>query len=112
MGIVTAPKRIRIRTERLRSLGALQDGVPDIGEIVPDRFDIRCYAICNLPPRWAPWDTVKLIGDPSFDTLRMPCPVATMLTITYPDEQAASSEERRVGKVCVSKCRSWSSPYH
>ena len=91
MEIVTDPNRILIRTERFRALGALQDGVPDIGEIVPDRFDIRCYAIRNLPPRWAPWDTVKLIGDPYFDKLRMPCPVATMLTITYPDEQAATS---------------------
>src|SRR3546814_824174 len=91
MEIVTDPNRILIRTERFRALGALQDGVPDIGEIVPDRFDISCYAIRNLPPRWAPWDTVKLIGDPYFDKLRMPCPVATMLTITYPDEQAATS---------------------
>src|SRR3546814_9197381 len=91
MEIVTDPSRILIRTERFRALGSLQDGVPDIGEIVPDRFDIRCYAIRNLPPRWAPWDTVKLIGDPYFDKLRMPCPVATMLTITYPDEQAATS---------------------
>src|SRR3546814_6057249 len=55
MEIVTDPNRILIRTERFRALGALQDGVPDIGEIVPDRFDIRCSAIRNLPPRWSPW---------------------------------------------------------
>src|SRR3546814_2020412 len=48
MEIVTDPNRILIRTERFRALGALQAGVPDIGEIVPDRFDIRCYAIRNL----------------------------------------------------------------
>src|SRR3546814_14914298 len=49
------------------------------------------YTTLFRSPRCAPWDTVKLIGDPYFDKLRMPCPVATMLTITYPDEQAATS---------------------
>ena len=92
MEIVTDPNRILVRTERFRALGALQDGTPEIGEVVPDRFDFRCYAIRNLPPRWAPWDTVRLIGDPYIDKLRMPCPIATLLTINYPDEQAATAK--------------------
>src|SRR3546814_1366169 len=42
MEIVTDPNRILVRTERFRALGALQDGTPEIGEVVPDRFDFRC----------------------------------------------------------------------
>jgi conjugal transfer ATP-binding protein TraC len=57
--IVVEPERILLRTERFRAVGDLADGTPDIGEIVPDRFDIRCYAVRNLPPRWAPWDTAQ-----------------------------------------------------
>ena len=91
MEIVVAPERILLRTERFRAIGSLEDGRPDIGDVVPDRFDVRCYAIRNLPPRWAPWDTARLIGDPYVDKLRMPCPVATVLAIEYPDEQAATS---------------------
>src|SRR3546814_12229438 len=128
MEIVTDPNRILVRTERFRALGALQDGTPEIGEVVPDRFDFRCYAIRNLPPRWAPWDPVRLIGDPYIDKLRTPCQIATLPTFYYPDEQPAtakagvqfmrstnlsnsSSEERRVRKAGVSKCKTRRSPY-
>jgi len=90
--IVVEPERILLRTERFRAVGDLADGTPDIGEIVPDRFDIRCYAVRNLPPRWTPWDTARLIGDPYIDKLRFPCPVATVLALEYPDEQASASK--------------------
>jgi conjugal transfer ATP-binding protein TraC len=83
--------RIHFRTERFRATGVFIDGAPEIGEIHPDRFDVRSYAVRNLPPRWAPWDTARLIGDPFTDKLRMPCPVATVLCIEYPDEQSAST---------------------
>ena len=92
MEIVVEPERILLRTERFRAVGNLDDGTPNIGEIVPDRFDVRCYAIRNLPARWTPWDSARLIGDPMEDKLRMPCPVATVLAIEYPDEQAATSK--------------------
>src|SRR3546814_14727845 len=45
MEIVTDPNRILVRTVRFRALGALQDGTPEIGEVVPDRFAFPCYAI-------------------------------------------------------------------
>src|SRR3546814_16113792 len=35
-----------------------------------------------------------------------------LLAATAPEPDAASSEERRVGKECVSTCRSRWSPYH
>src|SRR3546814_3319577 len=46
------------------------------------------------PPRSERTDTLfpyTTLFRSYFDKLRMPCPVATMLTITYPDEQAATS---------------------
>lgn len=91
MEIRIEPTRIVLRTERFRAMGNLTDGTPDIGEIRPDHFDIRSYAVRNLPPRWTAWDTAKLIGDPFYDKLRMPCPVATVLALEYPDEQAATA---------------------
>ena len=86
------PTRIVLRTERFRALGNLADGTPDIGEVRPDHFDIRSYAVRNLPRRWGPWETAKLIGDPFIDKLRMPCPVATVLTLQYPDEQTETTK--------------------
>ena len=86
------PDRLLLRTERFRATGAVNDAVPEIGEIYPDQFDVRSYAIRQLPPRWAPWDTVRLIGDLYSDKLRMPCPVATVMCIQYPDEQKASTK--------------------
>jgi conjugal transfer ATP-binding protein TraC len=91
MEIRIEPTRIVLRTERFRALGQNTDGTPDIGEVRPDHFDVRSYAVRNLPPRWTAWDTAKLIGDPFIDKLRMPCPVATVLALEYPDEQAATA---------------------
>jgi conjugal transfer ATP-binding protein TraC len=91
MELEVEPGRLIFRTERFRATGKQSGGTPEIGEIFPDRFDVRSYAVRGLPPRWAPWDTAKLIGDPFTDKLRMPCPVATVLAIEYPDEQAASA---------------------
>lgn len=91
MEIRIDPTRILLRTERFRAMGNNPDGTPDIGEVRPDHFDVRSYAVRNLPPRWTPWDTAKLIGDPFIDKLRMPCPVATVLALEYPDEQAATA---------------------
>lgn len=91
MEIRIEPTRVVLRTERFRALGQNTDGTPDIGEVRPDHFDIRSYAVRNLPPRWTAWDTAKLIGDPFIDKLRMPCPVATVLALEYPDEQAATA---------------------
>lgn len=93
MEIVTDPNRILIRTERFRALGALQDGnAGNRGDVVPDRFDIRCYAICNLPPRWAPWETRQARSATPIST-SSGCPVRwrRCSPITYPDEQAATS---------------------
>ncbi|RIA46276.1 conjugal transfer ATP-binding protein TraC [Hephaestia caeni] len=86
------PDRLLLRTERFRPTGADVDGAPEIGEIYPDTFDLRSFSVRNLPSRWAPWDVARLIGDLFTDKLRMPCPVATVLCLQYPDEQASASK--------------------
>ncbi len=86
------PDRLELRTERLRATGVDKDGVPQIGEMYPDTFEVRSYAVRNLPPRWAPWDCARLIGDLFTDKLRLPCPVATTLCLIYPDATAAQNK--------------------
>ncbi|KAK0349121.1 hypothetical protein LTR94_034443, partial [Friedmanniomyces endolithicus] len=55
--------RMLLRTERFRPTGKTIDEAPEIGEILPDVFDVRSFSVRNLPARWAPWDVARLIGD-------------------------------------------------
>jgi conjugal transfer ATP-binding protein TraC len=89
--IVVEEHRLRLRTERFRPTGRSEDGAPEIGDVFPDRFDIRHFGVRNMPQRWAPWDTARLIGDLFTDKLRFPCPAATCLCLVYPDQEAASA---------------------
>jgi len=86
------PDRMLLRTERFRPTGNMVDDAPEIGEILPDVFDVRSFSVRNLPTRWAPWDVARLIGDMFTDKLRMPCPVATNLCIEFPDPQALTNK--------------------
>src|SRR3546814_9777750 len=81
-----------LRTERFRPTGATVDEAPEIGEILPDVFDVRSFSVRNLPSRWAPWDVARLIGDMFTDKLRMPCPVATNLCVEFTDPLASSNK--------------------
>jgi conjugal transfer ATP-binding protein TraC len=92
MELIHLPHAILIKTERLRATGVDQDGVPEIGEMYPDTFELRCYSPRNLPPRWAPWDNMRLIGDLFTDKLRLPCPVATSLSLVFPDETSSANK--------------------
>ncbi len=83
--------RLILRTERFRETGRSRDGVPQVGECYPDRFDVRHYGVRSTPERWAPWECARLIGDMFTDKLRFPCPAATMLCLHYPDQEAASA---------------------
>lgn len=87
--LVVEESRMLLRTERFRATGG--EG-PEIGEIYPDRFDVRHFGVRNMPSRWAPWETARLIGDLFTDKLRFPCPAATMLCLVYPDQEAATSK--------------------
>ena len=89
--IVVEESRLRLRTERFRPTGRTDEGAPEIGEIYPDCFDVRHFGVRNMPGRWAPWDTARLIGDLFTDKLRFPCPAATCLCLVYPDQEAAAA---------------------
>ncbi|MFC0590796.1 type IV secretion system protein TraC [Novosphingobium aquiterrae] len=84
--------RIELGTERFRATGVHNQGVPEIGTVYPDRFDVRHFAVRNMPPRWAPHECARLIGDLFTDKLRFPCPAATMLCLVYPDQEAAAAK--------------------
>lgn len=89
--VLVEENRLLVRSERFRATGTLSDGTPEIGDIHPDRFDVRHFGVRALPGRWAPWDTARLIGDLFTDKLRFPCPAATVLCLVYPDQEAASA---------------------
>lgn len=89
--LVVEESRMLLRTERFRPTGASRDGAPEIGEIYPDRFDVRHFGVRNMPLRWTPWESARLIGDLFTDKLRFPCPAATMLCLVYPDQEAAAT---------------------
>ena len=89
--LVVEPDRMRLSTERFRATGVTNAGVPEIGAVYPDTFDVRHFAVRNMPPRWAPHECARLIGDLFTDKLRFPCPAATMLCLVYPDQDAAAA---------------------
>ncbi|OYX46132.1 MAG: type-IV secretion system protein TraC, partial [Sphingomonadales bacterium 32-64-22] len=90
--LVIHEDRMRLVTERFRATGKIEDGVPEIGTVYPDAFDVRHFSSRNMPQRWAPWECARLIGDMFTDKLRFPCPAATMLCLVYPDQEAASAK--------------------
>ena len=90
--LVVQEDRMQLRTERFRATGKVDDGVPEIGLVYPDAFDLRHFAVRNMPQRWAPWECARLIGDLFSDKLRFPCPAATILCLVYPDQEAASAK--------------------
>lgn len=89
--LVVHEDRMLLRTERFRATGNSEHGVPEIGTVYPDSFDVRHYGVRNMPQRWAPWECARLIGDLFTDKLRFPCPAATMLCLVYPDQEAAGA---------------------
>ena len=85
------PDRIVLRTERFRPTGENVDGAPVIGEVVPDAFDWRFFAVRHLPKQWAPWDVQKIIGDMVNDKLRFGCNVMTVMGLVFQDDEAVAS---------------------
>lgn len=89
--LVVHEDRMHLATERFRATGASNEGVPEIGAVYPDKFDVRHFAVRAMPQRWAPHECARLIGDLFTDKLRFPCPAATMLCLVYPDREAAEA---------------------
>ena len=101
--IVTEPGRLMIET-------ITESDYPDHahGEWQSDRIDVRCYSAPNLPEEWAQWKSARLIGDPFNDQLRFPCPVLTVLCISFPDQAAM---EARAGIKTVRATQQSETPF-
>ncbi|TXH08037.1 MAG: conjugal transfer protein TraC, partial [Candidatus Moraniibacteriota bacterium] len=84
--------RIVCHSDRFRPTGEEIDGVPVIGEVIPDKFDLRFFSVRNFPQRFAPWDGQLLIGDPFNDKLRHRGNIFISVCLVFPDEEAANSK--------------------
>lgn len=84
--------RVTFHSDRFRPTGEKVDGVPVIGEVIPDKFDLRFFSVRNFPQRFAPWDAQLLIGDPFNDKLRHRGNIFISVVLIFPDEEAANSK--------------------
>jgi conjugal transfer ATP-binding protein TraC len=90
MEIRIEPTRIVLRTERFRALGQNTDGTPDIGEVARS---FRYALLCGPQPA----ATLDGVGYREADRRSVhrqaahAVPVATVLALEYPDEQAATA---------------------
>ena len=78
--------------QSLRPTGTSVEGVPEMKDFVPERFDIRTMAVRNFPDRWAPWDTQKIIGDIFNAKLNLPCPVLQTVCGIIPGQEISESK--------------------
>jgi conjugal transfer ATP-binding protein TraC len=83
--------RLVLYAQSLRPTGASSEGVPEMKDFVPERFDVRTMAVRNFPDRWAPWDTQKVIGDLFNPKLSLPCPVLQTACGIIPNSEASES---------------------
>lgn len=84
--------RIVLDAPCLRATGGLVDGVPEYGNTVPERFDVRTMSVRNFPERWAPWDTQKTIGDIFNAKLRLPCPTLQSVCGIIPGTETSETK--------------------
>lgn len=84
--------RVLLHAQSLRPSGKNPEGVPEMREFVPTRFDVRTMAVRNFPDRWAPWDTQMTIGDIFNAKLNLPCPTLQTLTGIIPGTEVSESK--------------------
>ncbi|KEO90522.1 (4Fe-4S)-binding protein [Erythrobacter longus] len=84
--------RVILHAQSLRPTGATVEGVPEMKDFVPERFDIRTMAVRNFPDRWAPWDTQKMIGDIFNPKLSLPCPVLQTVCGIIPSQESSEGK--------------------
>src|SRR3546814_7766486 len=85
------------------------------------RRHTRCALVTGVQTCALPiCSTLKDLGIASLEAIELIFDIEEHFNINFPDQQGANfdrdtaqrSEERRVGKECVSTCRSRWSPYH
>ena len=84
--------RVILQAQSLRPTGATVEGVPEMKDFVPERFDIRTMAVRNFPDRWAPWDTQKMIGDIFNPKLSLPCPILQTVCGIIPSQESSEGK--------------------
>lgn len=67
--------RVLLQAPSLRPSGEHVDGVPQLADFSPDRFDVRTFSVRYFPHVWAPFDTQRIVGDIFNPKLCLPCPV-------------------------------------
>tara|TARA_R110002073_G_scaffold255729_2_gene418267 strand:+ start:1655 stop:4198 length:2544 start_codon:yes stop_codon:yes gene_type:complete len=101
--IITEPGRLLIETITESDYPAHPHG-----EWQSDRMDVRCYSAPRLPKEWAQWKSARLIGDPFNDQLRFPCPVLSVLCLSFPDQAAM---EARAGMKAARSTQQSETPF-
>ena len=84
--------RVILHAQSLRPTGSSVEGVPEMQDFVPERFDIRTMSVRNFPDRWAPWDSQKTIGDIFNTKLNLPCPTLQTICGIIPGSEASASK--------------------
>ena len=57
------PNRIILANERFRPTGVIENGIAEVGEIFPDKFEARHFGVSRFPTHWAGGEMARLIGD-------------------------------------------------
>ena len=84
--------RLLLHAQSLRPTGETVEGVPEMRDFVPERFDVRTMSVRNFPDRWAPWDTQKTIGDIFNPKLSLPCPTLQTICGVIPGTEASEGK--------------------
>lgn len=83
--------RLVLQTPSLRPSGVEHDGVPELLDFSPDKFDVRSFSVRNFPKIWAPYNSQRIVGDLFNTKLCLPCPVLQTISGIMPSLDASES---------------------
>jgi len=84
--------RVILQSPSLRPSGEHVDGVPQMADFSPDRFDVRTFSVRYFPHVWAPFDTQRIVGDIFNPKLCLPCPVLQTMCGVMPALEHSESK--------------------
>ncbi|MBN9142429.1 MULTISPECIES: TraC family protein [unclassified Novosphingobium] len=83
--------RVVLEAPSLRATGELVDGMPELADYAPDRFDVRTFAVRHWPRVWTPWDATRVVGDLFNPKMCLPCPVVQCLSGIMPSLESSET---------------------